>query len=195
MSTPGGFVRRLAGGVLAAGVLLGLVTLSEVAWRSAADVDAAELRLSWRVPTPSNRQCRPPTEEELSGVAPHMRPTEVCTDEAVPFHLAVQLDGDTLYSEPVERAGRRARAVTVYTSFAVPPGSRRLRVEFLPQTAGGAEGVAGAVPAADSSAVGAGALPDLAMTLDTTVSAAPGDVILVFRDEDGRLVVAAGGGR
>ena len=194
MSTPDGTLRRLAGGGLAAGVLLALATLSEVAWQGAADVNAAELRLSWRVPAPATRQCRPPTEEELSGVAPHMRPTEVCTDEAVPFHLAVQLDGDTLHSEPVERAGPRARAVTVYTSFAVPPGSRRLRVEFVPQTAGGADGDAETVPPADSS-VGAGSLPDLAMTLDITVSAAPGDVILVFRDEGGRLGVATGGGR
>ena len=158
---------------LAIAGLAALVLLSRAAWQ-AADPDLAELRLSWRIPTPSYRQCRPPTEAELRGVLPHMRPTEVCSDTAIPFRLTVRLNGDTLHSEPVTGSGRRARTMTIYRSFSVPAGSYALEVALLPEMPPGMErGV--------SEAEG--------MTLGTRVSAGPGEVILVSPDEDGRLSV------
>ncbi|MDE2763125.1 MAG: hypothetical protein OXQ94_04245 [Gemmatimonadota bacterium] len=181
-------VGRVAGAALAVAALFAMVFLSRIGWRSA-DPGTAELRLSWRIPAPSHRECRPPTEAELSGVLPHMRPTEICSDEAIPFHLGVQLDGDTLHSGPVERAGPRARTITIYMSFAISPGSHVLEVAFLPEAPPEAEpGVAGDPDSAPDSAD-----PDrnLAMRLSATVFAAAGDVILVSPDERGRLVVAA----
>ncbi|MYH54054.1 MAG: hypothetical protein F4139_14115 [Gemmatimonadetes bacterium] len=166
--------RQVTAAALAAAALAALVLLSEVTWRSS-DPDAAELRLSWRIPAPSYRQCRPPTEAELSGVLPHMRPSEVCTDTAIPFRLTIRLNGDTLRSEPVTRSGSRARTITVYRSFAASPGSYVLDVVLLPELPPD--------PAPDFEDF----LQELAMTLNARVSAGPGDVILVSSDEDGRL--------
>ena len=180
--------RAVAGSALAAAALAALVLLSQITWRSS-DPDAAELRLSWRMPAPSHRQCRPPTEAELSGVLPHMRPAEVCTERAIPFRLTIRLNGDTLHSEPIGRSGRRARALTIYRSFRVPPGSYDLDVAFLPAAppdAGrGVPDAAEGNPASDS----AEPPQDLSMTLSTRVAAGPRDVILVSPDEYGRLSV------
>ena len=172
---------RCVGAALAAAGILAAVGLSRVPWRNPA-AEMAELRISWRIPAPTNRRCRPPTEAELEGVLPHMRPSEICTNEAVPFWLDVVVDGDTLRSGPLARAGARARSVTVYERFAIPPGSQGLTVEFRPAAAGRPS--RGVLPSPPSDS--------LAMTLSTDVFVAPGDVILVARGDDGRLEVSGG---
>ena len=181
--------RRVLAAALAIAALVALARLSQVTWRSS-DPDAAELRLSWRIPAPSYRQCQPPTEAELGGVLPHMRPSEVCTDVAIPFRLTVQLDGDTLHSEPVAKSGPRARTITIYRSFPVSPGSYALDVAFLPETQPGIERGGGAATRTAASEVDSP--QDLAMTLSATVSAVAGDVILVSPDERGHLRVEGG---
>lgn len=188
------WARRVAAVALASAALVALVLLSRVTWRSS-DPDAAELRLSWRIPAPSYRDCRPPTEAELSGVLPHMRPSEVCTDTAIPFRLTIRLNGDTLHSEPVARSGPRARTMTIYRSFAVSPGDYALDVAFLPELPpeNGRSDVDARTRIAASDS--ANSLQDLAMTLGTRVSAGSGDVILVSRDEDGRLSAIGSAGR
>lgn len=185
MSTLG---RPVVGVACAVGVLLVTVVLSRVAWQSA-DPDIAELRLSWRIPAPARQECRPPTEAELRGVLPHMRPTEVCTDEAIPFRLTIALDGDTLLSEPIVRSGPRVRTITVFRSFRISPGSHALEVAFLPGLPPDPErGVADA-PDGDSAPEPAQSPLNLATTLRARVSADPGDVILISPDENGRLAV------
>ena len=181
--------RRLVATALTIAALVVLVLLSQVTWRSSVP-DAAELRLSWRIPVPSYSHCRPPTEAELSGVLPHMRPSEVCTDVAIPFRLTVQLDGDTLHSEPVAKSGPRARTITIYRSFPVSPGSYALDVAFLPETQLGIEGGGAATGTAASEV---DSPQDLAMTLSARVAAGPREVILVSPDERGRLRVAPRG--
>ena len=175
------FTRKLAAVALTVTALLGIVLLSRVPWRSSAE-DAAELRVSWRIPAPSNRRCRPPTEAELRGVLPHMRPTEVCTDEAVSFRLTILLDGDTLRAGAVGLSSPRARTISVHERFPIPPGRHELDVNFLPD------------PSMQSSD-GSPANPDpsgfpqgLAMRLSAAVVAGPRDVILVTPDDGGRLV-------
>jgi len=184
--------RRVAAAVLAIAALLALVVLSRVPRRSS-DPDTAELRVSWRIPTPSHRQCRAPTEAELSGVLPHMRPPEICSDEVIPFHLTIRLNGDTLHSGTVAKSGPRARTITVYRSFAVPSGSHALEVAFLPELPPEADPGAQTVSPPDSASQSHDSPRNLAMTLSTTVSATPGDVILVSPDERGRLLVAPRG--
>ena len=184
--------RRLMAAALAIAALVALAFLSRITWRSSVP-DAAELRLSWRIPAPSYRHCRPPTEAELSGVLPHMRPSEVCTDVAIPFRLTVQLNGDTLHSEPVAKSGPRARTITIHRSFPVSPGSYALDVEFLPETQpgidrGGGGGAAKGTAASDS----VDSPQHLAMTLSARVAAGPREVILVSPDERGRLRVEGG---
>lgn len=180
--------RQSVAAALAIAALVVLALLSRVTWRSS-DPDAAELRLSWRIPAPSYRHCRPPTEAELSDVLPHMRPSEVCTDVAIPFRLTVQLNGDTLHSEPVAKSGPRARTITIYRSFPVSPGSYALDVAFLPETQPGIEG--GGVDAAtrNTASVSVDSPQELAMTLSTRVAVGPREVILVSPDENGRLSV------
>lgn len=182
-------VRKVVAAGLAIATLAALVFLSRIPWRSS-DPDTAELRISWRIPAPSHRQCRAPTEAELSGVLPHMRPPEICSDEAIPFHLTIGLNGTTLHSEPVRRSGPRARTITVFRSFALSPGSHALEVAFLPELPPAVELEAASAPPPDPDPAHADPPRDLAMTLNTTVSAAPGDVILVSPDEEGRLFVA-----
>lgn len=171
---------------LAIAALVVLALLSRVTWRSS-DPDAAELRLSWRIPAPSYRHCRPPTEAELSGVLPHMRPSEVCTDTAIPFRLTVQLNGDTLYSEPIAKSGPRARTITIYKSFPVSPGSYALDVAFLPETQPGIEGGIADAATRNTAADSPDSLQDLAMTLSTRVAVGPREVILVSPDANGQL--------
>lgn len=180
--------RQVVAAALAVAALAALVLLSRVAWHGAGP-DVAELRLSWRIPAPSYRQCRPPTEAELRGVLEHMRPSEVCTDTAIPFRLTVRLNGDTLHSEPVTGSGRRARTITILRSFTVPAGSHALDVAFLPELPPGVERGAGegavqgtAVDSLDSPGV-------MGMTLGTRVSAGPGEVVLVSPNENGQLMV------
>ena len=178
--------RQVVGAALAVAALGALVLLSQVTWQSS-DPDAAELRLSWRIPAPSYRQCRPPTEAELSGVLPHMRPSEVCADTAIPFRLTIRLNGDTLRSEPVTRSGSRARTITIFSSLAISPGSHALDVALLPELPPDDERGAADAPARDAASDSEDFHQDLAMTLSTRVSAGPGDVILVSSDENGRL--------
>ena len=161
--------RGLMAALLAMAGVLAMAGLSRVEWRNPPS-EAAELRVSWRIPAPSDRQCRPPTDAELEGVLPHMRPAEVCPDEAVPYRLTVLLDGDTLRSGPVAGAGGRARAITVYERFAIPPGRHAITVGFVPEAANAPE--------------------TLAMTLNANLFAAPGDVVLVTPDDNGRLGVS-----
>ena len=184
--------RRLVAAALAIAALVVLALLSQITWRSSVP-DAAQLRLSWRMPAPSYRHCRPPTEAELSGVLPHMRPSEVCTDVAIPLRLTVQLNGDTLHSEPVAKSGPRARTITIYRSFPVSPGSYALDVAFLPETQPGIGpgGVDAATRTTASDSVDSA--QDLVMTLSTLVAAGPREVILVSPDEGGRLRVAPRG--
>lgn len=191
MITMGG-ARHLVAAGLAIAAVVSLALLSRVPWRSSVP-DAAQLRLSWRIPASSYRNCRPPTEAELSGVLPHMRPSEVCTDVAVPFRLTVRLNGDTLHSEPVEKSGPRARTITIYRIFPVSPGSYSLDVAFLPETQPGIE--RGVVDAATRTTASdsVDSPQDLAMTLITWVTAGPREVILVSPDERGRLQVAPRG--
>ena len=180
--------RPVLGALCAVGVVLASVILSRVAWQSA-DPDIAELRLSWRMRAPARQECRPPTEAELRDVLPHMRPTEICTDEAIPFRLTIALDGDTLLSEPIVRSGRRARTITVFRSFRISPGSYALEVAFLPELPPDPERAVAEAPAGDAAPEPAQSPLDLATTLRARVSADPGDVILVSPDENGQLAV------
>lgn len=181
--------RRVLAAALAIAALVALALLSRITWRSSAP-DAAELRLSWRIPAPSYRHCRPPTEAELGGVLPHMRPSEVCTDVAIPFRLTVQLNGDTLHSEPVAKSGPRARTITIYRSFPVSPGSYALEVAFLPETQSGIERGGGGAAKGTAASDSVDSPRDLAMTLSARVAAGPREVILVSPDDRGRLRVA-----
>ena len=175
------WLRRAAAAALAAGALAIVVFLSRVPWQGSGSGEG-ELRVSWRIPAPSVRHCRPPSEAELEGVPDHMRPAEICNEEVVPFDLTILIDGDTLHTGAAWHPGRRARTHTVYERFPIPAGSHVLEVSFLP----GAPRVDSGSPQMDS-------VQALATTLFARVVAAPGDVVLVTRNDSGRLVITPPG--
>lgn len=75
----------------------------------------------------------------------------------------------------------------------MPPGSHALEVAFLPELPPETEPGTENVSSADSASESPASPRNLAMTLSTTVSAAPGDVILVSPDERGSLLVTPRG--
>ena len=162
--------RRLAGLVAGGAMLLPVILLSSVPWPSAGD--EAELRVSLRLPAVTTEACRPPTEEEVRRVPPHMRPAEVCSGEVVPFGMRVVVEGDTLDAGTVRPpGGGRGRTLSVYRSYRTAPGALDVEVALWP----------------DSSVAG---LPDaLELSLRTSLSLAGGEVALVTRGENGDLVV------
>ncbi len=174
-------LKRAGAAALAAGGMVVIVLLSQVPWRGLEN-DWSELRVSWRMPAPSLRHCRPPTEAELEGVPGHMRPAEICNEETVPFDLMVLIDGDTLHAGPAWHPGRRARTLAVYKRFPLPAGSHTLEVSFVP----GSPPLDAVSPQMDS-------VQALATTLSARVVAAPGGVVLVTRNDDGRLTITPPG--
>ena len=162
--------RRLAGLGAGGAILLPVILLSTVPWPGGGD--AAELRVSLRLPAVATEACRPPTEEEVRGVPPHMRPAEICSGEVVPFGMRVVVAGDTLDAGTVRPpGGGRGRTLSVYRSYRTAPGALDVEVALWP----------------DSSVVG---LPDaLELSLRTSLSLAAGEVALVTRGENGELVV------
>ena len=134
-------------GVVAAAVLAGL---SRVPVDLGPDEPTSELRLSWRALAPTEEQCRPPTEAELSGLPAHMRPQEVCEGGAVPYDLTVSIDGEELRRGPASTSGERT--VTVYESYAVTPGEHDVLVTFQAgrsRTAADGEPTSATAPAFD----------------------------------------------
>ena len=148
-----------------------VVLLSRVPWQPSAGAKA-ELRVSLRRPVVATEQCRPPTEDEVRGIPPHMRPLEVCSGDVVPFTLRVLLDGDTLASRPVRPSGGgRGRTMSVFETYSLRPGAHDVEVAFWP----------------DSSAADLPA--GLALALRARLSLSGGEVALVTHGEDGGLVL------
>ena len=175
------WLKRTGAAALAAGAMVVIVFMSQVPWRGPGS-EGSELRVSWRMPAPSLRHCRPPTQAELEGVPGHMRPSEICNEETVPFGLIVLIDGDTLHAGPAWHPGRRARTLAVYERFPLPAGSHALEVSFVPDS-----------PRVDAASPQMDSVQALATTLSARVVAAPGDVVLVTRSDNGRLVIPSTG--
>lgn len=155
---------QLTGALIFSGAL---AAASRLPWDTAQDVGAM-LRLSWRHVAPTSQTCRPPREDEIQGVPPHMRPREVCEGGPVPYGLVLVVDGDTLVDRTVSRA--RERAVSVLDELDVTPGLHRIQVAFRP----------------DSLVAGSRAP---ALELDERIGFLPGRIVLVTLDGGGLTVV------
>ncbi len=166
----------MLGAAVALAGMLALARLSNLAWEAPGG-DLALLRLSWRVPTPATRQCRPPTPAELEGVLPHMRPTEVCVEHTYALRLTTLLDNDTMEAAVIGQGGAHARTITVYRSYPVPPGAYRIQVSLRPD-------VSPAGPPTNE------AMDALDMTVADNVAMSPGQVVLVTRGVSGQLEIA-----
>ena len=162
------------------GVLVALLltvtigALSQVPYRAEAS-GQAWIRLSWRVSAPRIEECRTLTAEELAKLPVHMRRDQVCETTGIPYMLRITLNGEGVEETVIRGAGTRGdRPIYVYRELRVAAGTHRLKISLAPEIADGdAAGEAGTEAL------------ELADDLDLTA----GDVVLITRAEDGRLVV------
>ena len=75
--------------------------------------------------------CRPYTKEELAKLAPNMRAPMKCERERSPVQIELDIDGKTVFQKTANPSGlSRDGASTVYQSFDVPAGARRITVRM-----------------------------------------------------------------
>jgi hypothetical protein len=126
-------LRLLIAATVAVLVTVALGAGSRAPWQASEEQDAV-LRFSWRAVAEATEACRPPTEDEIAALPQHMRPTEVCEGERVPYRLRVELDGEGVIDEVLRAAGAREdRPIYVFDELRLAPGAYRVRVEFGPE--------------------------------------------------------------
>jgi len=166
---------RLALAVLVALLMTGAIgALSQVPYR-AESAGQAWIRLSWRVGAPRIEECRTLTTEEMADLPIHMRRDEVCTRTGIPYRLRIVLNGEGIEETLIRGAGTRGdRPIYVYRELRVEPGGHQLEISLTPEVGG-----------EDS----AGDAPVEALELAEDLDLADGEVALITRSEDGKLVV------
>lgn len=184
MSAP----RKALAVAAAVALLLALSALTRVPWTDS-DAHRALLRLSWRARGEEIEACRRATGAELAAAPAHMRREVICTGARVaPYTLRVSLDGREVIAGPVAGSGVPGdRPMYLLHDVPLAPGAHAVRVLFERQ------GPGAATEEDDDSPRGRHrrAIPPR-LVLDTTITAARGDVVLVtYSAELGRLVVLA----
>lgn len=175
-----GVVRGGLGALGAAGVLA-LVRLLSFAPYTTEREAGAVVRLAWRARGERVRECRRLTPEELAKLPAHMRQEEVCEGRVLPFRLAVDLDDSAAVNQLIHGAGAREdRPLYVFRDLAVRPGEHRISVRFTLE--GGSQ---------EHDATRRATPPRLA--LDTTLSLASRQVLLVTCDEEREQLVVRDG--
>lgn len=158
---------QVAGLLVAALAAVGLGALSRVPWTAGGSDADALVRLSWRARSEAVLDCRTLTAEEREALPVHMQQDSVCERRAIPFRLAVRLDGRETIDETLHGAGARGhRPLYVFREIPVTAAPHRIEVEF--------------------GWLAEGAPP---LRLDRGIRPARGEIILVTMDEDNRLIV------
>ena len=166
-------LRRLAQGTLAAVLVLAVVALSRVPWEAEPSDDAV-LRLAWRFRSPLRDQCRRLSEEELARRPAHMRRAEECERRLIPYRLVLTLDGLPALEDSVgARGARDDRPLSVFREIALPAGRHRVVMTFQPYPEHDDDD-----DEHDADRSGA-----TAFALDTTITVAPRQVLLLTMDE------------
>lgn len=202
-------VRTMARGALAiVATALGLAVLAassaiSLPWHGPG---TAALRLSWSARPERIEVCRALSAAEVEARNEHMRQRVECEGQSATYALRVRVDGALLGDDVVRGGGlRNDRPLHLLRTFTFAPGVRRVQLEFARrERAGGDTASGGAVvaPEADTG-IFAGraareasergrrtraAVPPL-LTLDTVLTFAPQQVILVTFDPDQRRLV------
>ena len=168
---------RWGGIVLGTFLCAAVIAGSRVPW-DPEPPQAAVVRLSWRAVPAMVEECHPPTEEELAGLPPHMRPPEICVGRAIPFRLRFRLDGETLVDEQVLGAGvREGRPMYVFHEARTVAGEHVIEVDWVPDGQGADEGASATAAGIEGA------------TLREVVTLQPLDIALVTWGEDGGLVL------
>jgi hypothetical protein len=178
--------RVVTAALIAPALVLAIAALSRAPY-AANPRDDALLRLSWRARSERIETCRTLSDSALAALPAHMRQRVVCTGGAASYRLRVVLDGASQIDEIV-RAGdvRRSRPLFVFGETLVAPGSHHVVIDFAradgarpPETA--AADTVGARRQAEE-------LPPR-LTLDTAVTLAPRQVLLVTYDPERRQLL------
>ncbi len=183
--------RRVAGGLLAVAVTIGLAALSRVPYAAVRENDG-ELRLAWRWRSRRVDQCRRLSDEELAKLPVHMRSAVSCERRLVPYLLEVWVDGRLAVFDSVLAKGAEAdRPLSVLRHVPLAPGRYAFRVVFRPL----AVVADSARPAGPDSSRHDGDDADLAeradrpLVLETSAVVAPRQVLLVTVDTDRGVLV------
>jgi hypothetical protein len=195
----------IAGGIFTA---LGLSLLAATSTLSLPHHSSndAQLRLSWSAMPERIEVCRTLSEDELAGLAEHMRQRVQCEGTSASYDLTVSADGNEIATAIVRGGGlRHDRPIHLLREYPVPAGHHRIQVTFARREAAMLDTPQSDDPLAPTVDTGlfAGraareiserarrtqaAIPAL-MTLDTTVSFGPRQVALVAFDSDSRRLV------
>lgn len=168
---------------------LGTIVLLALAWLLAASSgvgvtwygeESGRLRLSWVARPERIEECRDLSEVELARRPVHMRQARECRGGSATYRLTVRIDGRSVAQDVVTGGGLRSdRAIFVLREYRLPPGARRIQLQFARVEASDAP--------MDSANVRRGAVPR-ALTLDTTVQVPRAGVALVSLS-DGALTL------
>ena len=166
----------------------------------------AALRLSWSARPERIEVCRALSTAELEALNEHMRQRVECEGQSATYALRVRVDGALLGNDVVRGGGlRNDRPMHLLRTFTFAPGARRVQLEFARRERAGGDSASGgaAVAAEADTGIFAGraareasergrrtraAVPPL-LTLDTVLTFAPQQVILVTFDSDKRLLM------
>jgi hypothetical protein len=175
--------RLLRGGVGALGAAgaLALVRLLSFGPYTTERDAGAIVRFAWRARGERVRDCWRLTPEELAKLPVHMRQEEVCEGRVLPYRLAVDLDDSTAVNQVIHGAGAREdRPLYVFQDLSVRPGVHRVSVRFT---------LEGQPQEHEETRL---ATPPR-LTLDTALSLAPRQVLLVTYDEEREQLVVRDG--
>lgn len=186
--------------------LLAAASAVNLPWHGA---NTAALRLTWSAHPERIEVCRALSKAEIEALGEHMRQRVECDGRSATYALRVRVDG-VLVGEEVVRGGglRNDRPLHLLQTYALSPGLRRIQVEFARRERASADSVSGK-PTASEADTGIfagraarevserarrtrGAVPPR-LALDTTLTFAPQQVVLLTFDPDlRRLVVHPG---
>ena len=166
-------VRAAIGGLLALGLMLGIVALSQVPYTASRGADG-ELRLAWRWRSQRVERCRTLTPDELGKLPAHMRVATACERPLRPYLLEVEVDDRAVLHDSVRARGAESdRPLSVFHRLPLAPGRHEVKVTFSP------------LPLAGDSAA---SLP-AALEAEAHIVVSPRQVVLVTLDDVQRKLV------
>ena len=196
---------RIGGGVLVAAAVLAVTSGSHVPV-AANPSGRAMLRVAWSARPERVETCRTLGDAELAALPQHMRQRVVCEGTTARYRLAVRRDGELLASAVLRGGGlRHDRELYVFRELPVPSGRSTLEVRLTRLDASAADAADhDGAPAGRAAAARRAEATDrerretdehrrrvqdevpASLALRETVLLAPGEVMLVTYDREGR---------